>query len=400
MTAFDALVVGAGPAGSAAAALLARAGARVALLDRAAFPRPKACAEYLSPEAGRVLAALGVLEAVRREPHARLTGMRIVSPAGISVVGRFGVTQGFRPFTPYGIAIRRERLDGLLVERAAALGAHLYERTSAEEMRQAGTGLEVVARGGTRRIALRAPLVIGADGLHSRVARWLGVVRRGRRRRVALVTHAANAAAMTDVGEMHVGADGYVGLAPVGEGLTNIAVVVDARRVPPAPTTRARLAALLARFPAVEARLRGARFVSPVRAVGPFARWTTRATADHVLLVGDAADFYDPFTGEGIFAALRGAELAVPHALAALAAGRFAAGDLCGYDRARHRTFRGKWLLERAIGLAVAHPRVLDHVAARLARRPALADLLVGATGDFVPAGRVLRPAVLTGLVA
>ena len=231
------------------------------------------------------------------------------------------------------------------------------------------------------------------------MARRLGVARRGPRQRFAFVTHAADVRGMGDVGEMHVGAGAYIGLAPVGRDLTNVAAVVELAHLSAAGRPADRLRELIDRFPAVRERLAGARFVSPVLAVGPFARWTTRATGDGVLLVGDAADFYDPFTGEGIFAALRGAELLAPHALAGLASGRLAARDLAGYDRDRRRAFGGKWLLERLIGWTVAVPRVLDHVAARLAKHSELADLLVGATGDFVPPWRVLRPAFAWRLV-
>jgi geranylgeranyl reductase family protein len=395
---FDVLVVGAGPAGSAAATLLAEGGVRVGLVERAVFPRPKACAEYLSPEAGRVLARLDVLAAVEAERPARLAGMRVVSPDGTSFAGRFGGAGAFRPFAVHGLALPRERLDQLLAERAARAGAVLLERTRLESLDRAGGEIAVTVRDRGGRRGLRAPLVIGADGLRSRVAQWMGVARRGSRRRLALVAHVEGARAVDDLGEMHVARDAYVGLAAVGGGRTNVSVVAEVAALPAGAGVQ-RWEALLARFPAVRARLAGARRVTPVRAVGPFAHRTTRATGDGVLLVGDAADFYDPFTGEGIFAALRGAELAAGRARAALERGRFTRPALRGYDRDRRRAFGGKWLLERAIGLAVATPRLLDHVARRLAQRPELADLLVGATGDFVPASRVLTPRVALGLL-
>jgi flavin-dependent dehydrogenase len=184
----------------------------------------------------------------------------------------------------------------------------------------------------------------------------------------------------------------------VGPDLTNVSAVAEIAAVPPG-TPEARWRGLVAQVPAVAERLARATLASPVRAVGPFSRWTTRATGNGALLVGDAADFYDPFTGEGIFAALRGAELAAGRLLPALDRGGVTRRRLRAYDRDRLRTFGGKWLLERAIGLAVARPRLLDHVARRLVRRPDLADLLVGATGDFVPARHVLNPAVALRLL-
>jgi flavin-dependent dehydrogenase len=125
-----------------------------------------------------------------------------------------------------------------------------------------------------------------------------------------------------------------------------------------------------------------------------------RATGDGVALVGDAADFFDPFTGEGIYAALRGAELLAPRLSAVMARGMPRAADLAPYDRDRRRAFADKWRIERAIGAVVARPALLDHVAARLARRPDLADLLVGVTGDFVPPLTLARPAIAWRLVA
>jgi geranylgeranyl reductase family protein len=399
-TTFDAIVVGAGPAGSAAAALLAERGCSVALVERAEFPRPKPCAEYLSPEAARVLDRLGLTDTLQREGAARLRGMRVVSPGGTAFTGRFAGARPFRGYHDYGLALPREVLDAHLAAAAVERGAVLLERTSVEGISAASSRGRVVAvRCGDTQRALTGRVVIGADGLNSRVARVLGVARRGRRRRLALVTHYEGVAGMGDVGEMHVGPASYVGLAPVGRGLTNVAVVADLRRVTPRGPLEDWMDDLLRAFPTVRERLGAGGRATPVRAAGPFARTTRRATDDRAILVGDAADFYDPFTGEGIYAALRGAELAAEQVARGLEADRLGAADLAPYDRARRREFAGKWIVERVVSWMVAHPASLDHVARRFADKPGLADLLVGVTGDFVPPAQVLKPSYVWRLV-
>ena len=138
-----------------------------------------------------------------------------------------------------------------------------------------------------------------------------------------------------------------------------------------------------------------------VRVTGPFASHASRAWGRGVALVGDAADFFDPFTGEGIYAALRGGELLAPYALESLAADRPRDADaaLRAYDRARRRAFRGKWAIERLVALAVGAPALLNRAAATLEVSPAMAHLFVGVAGDFVPAREVLRPGYLAKLI-
>jgi flavin-dependent dehydrogenase len=113
--------------------------------------------------------------------------------------------------------------------------------------------------------------------------------------------------------------------------------------------------------------------------------------------VGDAADFFDPFTGEGIYAALRGGELLGGFAADAIRAPTPTAAHraLHAYDNARRHEFRQKWLVERVISAAVSSPMLMNHAARVLGRRRDLADLLIGVTGDFVPPAAVLRPSFL-----
>src|SRR5262249_31348710 len=155
---------------------------------------------------------------------------------------------------------------------------------------------------------LRARLVVGADGLRSVVARRMGVAHSLRwPRRLALVTHYANVADVGEHREMHVERDGYGGIADVGNGLTTVALVVPARRAREIAGDRAAfLDAWLRARPHLAPRFARASRATPVVATGPFASHTRRAWAPGVALVGDAADFFDPFTGEGIYAALRG----------------------------------------------------------------------------------------------
>jgi flavin-dependent dehydrogenase len=249
---------------------------------------------------------------------------------------------------------------------------------------------------------MRATLTVGADGLRSVVARRLGLVRSAPwPRRVALVAHYRGVRGIGTLGEMHVTRHGYLGLAAVGSGITNVALVVprsSAASMHGDPA--AFLAAWIDAQPALRERFTSAARITPLRATGPFASHATRAWAPGALLVGDAADFYDPFTGEGIYAALRGGELAAPHAAGAVRAlerGNSAAAreELQQYERARHSAFAGKWRVEKLIGAAVSQPWLMNHAARVLGRDRDLADLLVGVTGDFVPPSAVLSPGVL-----
>lgn len=398
------LVVGGGPAGSAAAWHCARAGLDVCVVDRAQFPRAKPCAEYVSPEGSRILHAMGALDTLESRA-AHLSGMVVHAPSGDRIHGEFVARHGFKGFRDKGLGIRREVLDTVLLERARVAGAAVVERAKVEQLLVDGdgqvTGAVVRTPDGDR--TMHASLVIGADGLRSVVSRRLGLARVARwPQRVALVAHYRDVAGMGALGEMHVTRQGYVGLARVNDGMVNVALVVPRSRAQGLRDgTGAFLTAWMQAHPSLGARFAHATRVTPVRATGPFASRAKRPWAPGAMLTGDAADFFDPFTGEGIYAALRGGELLAEFAVQAVAAASRErhVQALRAYEAARKATFGGKWRVEQLIGLAVGIPPLLNHAARVLSRDRDLADLLIGVTGDFVPAREVLRARVLMRLL-
>ena len=397
----DVLIVGAGPAGAASAVLLARRGVNVVVVDRAAFPREKPCAEYLSPEAVRVLDCLGVVGDLERAGARPLAGTVVRGPRGSRLHGLFARARPV-PFRSTGLSVTRRVLDHRLVLAAREAGAVVLERTRLDGLLHDGPAVAgAIVRRRQGRLGIHARLTIGADGLRSTVARSLGHRSQGRPRRIALVAHVTRVPDLGASAEMHVGAHGYVGLNQVGEDLANVSLVVPARAA-----TRARGRATefffeqLSRFPGVRDRVSPDRLLHPVLTTGPFAVRAQRVIADGALLVGDAAEFFDPFTGEGICSALRGAELVsalLPDALAGV--GPVPVARLRAYARARRRVFAGKWAVERLIGYAMGWPALFDRAVERLGRRAGMAHTFIGVTGDFVPARHVLNPLFLARMV-
>jgi flavin-dependent dehydrogenase len=199
---------------------------------------------------------------------------------------------------------------------------------------------------------------------------------------------------------MYVDHSEYCGIAYLGNDVTNVAVVVPVSRAAEVAVDRTEFfESWIAERPEIAARFASAERIDQVRATGPFASSARRAWVSGAALVGDAAEFFDPFTGEGIYTALRGGEILADAVADSLLSGKATDAALNEYEIARRKEFSGKWTVEKIIGAAVAFPALINRAANVLSRRPDMADLLVGVTGDFVPAREVLRPGYVFNLL-
>ncbi|HET7771057.1 MAG TPA: FAD-dependent oxidoreductase [Chloroflexota bacterium] len=392
----EVVVIGGGPAGSATAALLAQRGHDVLLLDRARFPRDKACAEYLSPGVEDVLRRLGALDRILALHPERPLGMRLVHRGAISA--RIGYPD--QPTARRALCLPRRDLDAALLDHARSAGVRVHEATTLTHLAASPSGTTVTVNPGP---PVRARLAIGADGARSVVARSAGLLRRVVwPRRLGLIAHVPRTPALDSIaewGEMHVGRGAYCGLAPLPGGRVNVGLVMPLATARRAGGLEAALEAGLSRVPTARSRLAGAPRIGRVRGAAPIACRAARPYADSLLLVGDAAGFLDPFTGEGVYRALRGAERAAEAAHHALSTGRSDARALAPYAAARARAFGAKGALSLVIQGLLATPPLLAYALRRLDRRPSVAAILGGALGDYRDPAAVLRPAFLVGLL-
>jgi geranylgeranyl reductase family protein len=401
---FDALVVGAGPAGSVAAAILAKEGLRVALLERAAAPHEKICGEYVGPRAVADLERLGFGEALRGVATRRLDGMAMVVPDGTVVESAFVTDAGA---AAHGLSVARALLDGALQQEARRRGAQLsFERAvTAVEFGRDG----VVVHAGE---PWRARWLIGADGRFSLVARACGLaVPAGSdaRPRQRGVIHAwlRNVADVRDRGEMHLLRDGaYLGLDPLADGRLNAGLVVDVATVAAAVRDQdggARLLAAAARSPALAPRFRAAQVEGEVRYLAPMTTAVRAVASGRALLVGDAAGFVDPLTGEGIALAIASGELAARAIVQALRAGdrpEHARAAAAAYARDHARLVRGKRWLHPLLQALLRRPALADRIGARLTTSPAAAQRLLAVISNLRPPSALLHPEFWAPLLA
>jgi len=371
----DALIAGAGPAGSIAATILARAGARVMVLDRATFPRPKLCGDTLNPGALSVLERLGL--GCAAGASIPLDGMIVTGEDGVRVEGRYeGVS---------GRGISRGDLDAALVMAAAGAGARVEEGVlvqgplvDSSNHHPTVTGLTVSGRQG-RSLQIRSRVVIAADGRYSRVARALGLSSAAPwPRRWAIGGYFEGVTGMSSrLGEMHVRKTYYMGVAPLARGITNACVVT------PNPAGRLPADCLLTMLrgdPLLKERFAGAKLVTAPICLGPLSVDARAAGAPGLLMAGDAAGFVDPITGDGLRFALRGAELAAREALRALESG-FDSAHVRLLE-ARRREFSRKWRFNRAMRWIVTYPAAVRAAEYGVAIVPQLMKQAIRYAGD------------------
>jgi flavin-dependent dehydrogenase len=342
---YDVAIAGGGPAGAACATLCAAAGLRTLVLEKSRFPRDKVCGDCVNPGCWPVLRELGVVDAILAAPHLPVSSVTFVGP------GPRRVTFPLPPSDPGEIAITRRILDDILLRHAIAAGAEVRQESPIHGLkRQPGGAWIIQAPNET----FTARHLVAADGRNSTVARLLRTAPAARRDRIGLQTHLPMPAGITGGIELHLLPHGYCGIAPVGGGLANFCLVATARNID------ALKAAISRRFG-----------ISPEqqwRSIAPLARAPIGPLRDGVLYIGDAARVVEPFTGEGIYYALRSARLA---------AQSLAAGAVDQYPAAHAALYRRRLWINQLARSAVTHPRAGALLLRALSAHPAPLGYLV-----------------------
>jgi len=365
----------------------------VRVIERSRFPRTKVCGEYLNAGAVEALARLGVLDGVRAVAS-ELRGVRIV-PAGAGAVAL--------AFPGPALACARAELDAVLLAAAAAAGATVeqarVEDVVVEEGRCAGVRVRTAAGDLEHR---PARVVVGADGIGSIIARKLGLtapIARGAR--YAIGGHYAGFGAFDGFVEMYVGGGAYFALNPLDDGRTNVMVVVPRERLARwSADVDAGVGGAAAALAAGARSFGEAQRIGPRVSIGPLAHDVRRPWAPGAVLVGDAAGFVDPFTGQGVFLALTGAERAADAIQAALRDPSREADAFAAYGRWRGTDVLWRRRLGRAVKLLVDVPPLARRAARGLARFPDAGTALLEALAGVGPPQRAFRASVLGRLLA
>ena len=337
---YDVIIIGGGPGGSVAGIVLARAGLRVALLEKEVFPRDKLCGEFLSGEGYALLKSLGL--------GRRLSAVGAASVGFVVVTGSKGGR--YRGAAPGGaISISRFRLDMALLDEARASGVDVFDGEAARRVEGELSSGFVVRSNGSE---IESRAVVCAAGRHGRVINQIrgGRGRPGTRRMVAFKTHYSGPMPPGRV-ELHAFMGGYCGVQRVENDLVNICWLSRAsvlREAGGSPDSM--LEYMQSQNRALRRRLERLR---PRRheflAASPLDFSPRGPVASDVLMVGDSAGMIAPMCGDGMAMAMHSGALAASH-LEGFLTGTLPAADLlAGYASAWKRSFLPRMRLARLL---------------------------------------------------
>ncbi len=338
MKPFDIAVVGGGPAGSTCAACCASAGLRTLVLERERFPREKVCGDCINPACWPVLKRLSLSQRVRALPHAELEAVEFIAIDGQSV--HVDLPSGDES----EIAVKRSLFDNLLFARAREVGSEVRDATTVTAIEKTSSGKWRITAGQTD---FEAQVLIAADGRNSTVARIRNLLPRTQRERIALQTHIAMPPDFGNRVVLQFLEQGYSGQAPVNENELNVCLVAKPRDIEALKDWAVK------RFAVSRDH--------PWRTITPLTRAPLSPAHENLFLIGDAARVVEPFTGEGIYYALRSGELAANAAVKTVR-GQSRKTPFRDFNREHAAMYHGRLWINRMARAAVLSPRIASYL--------------------------------------
>lgn len=391
--------MGGGPAGAALAIRLRRLGHEVVVFERLGRPRWRACGVYSSPLTRRRLADLGL----SAQELARL--IRPISAMVVETVAGSAAARLEYPAPHHACGVDRVRLEEVLLARARDAGARIEQGAVVRSVELHGSQAKLHVSTAEGAASWAAGLVVGADGPASLVARSARVAIPSRRfRRAGLTVHRHDPQAEPEGlpmdARMVVGPGWYCGIAPVPNGRVNVGIVVGEaelrRQLTPTAGLDTFLDRKVATLPGGKRAWHAAPATDELQVALPLVHRVKQASGPGFLLVGDAAGFIDPLSGEGLHRALVSAELAAD------AISSWRQGDrssMRDYDHHLRSRFRNKDVLSWLFQAFLTNSQMASLALSSLARRHDLRQTFSLAMADLVPASRVLDPRFLAALL-
>ena len=313
---YDAIIVGAGPAGSTAALYAHRMGLKCILLDKAMFPRDKICGDALSGKSVRIMEELNLIDEVGRLDGAEINRITFGSPSNKQFDVHLRASEKNNHITK-GYVIPREIFDNYLFEKAEKITDTKQGFTVKDLIYENDqiSGIRGISRDGNEEI-INAPIIMGCDGANSIIARKLGVYKMDMKNTsVAIRQYYGGVEGLTNQIELHYLREvkpGYFWIFPAGNGKANIGIGLSKSAAKQDNRTLKQIMDQIIASPHFQERFANAKPLEKPKGWNlPMGSVHRKNCGDGYMLLGDAAGLIDPFTGEGIGNAMVASKYAI-----------------------------------------------------------------------------------------
>ncbi|NNE47740.1 MAG: geranylgeranyl reductase family protein [Rhodothermales bacterium] len=377
---YDVIVVGAGPGGSSAAAFMAQSGQHVLLVDKEYFPRDKVCGDAVGGKSLDILSRLGVTKKLMKADALQTWGITFSAPSGdqISI-----------PFSPEwdtpAFVCKRQSFDDLVFRAAEDAGVEIWQGSEARGLLWTGDAVAgvTVARPDGKQVDVRAPLVVGADGAYSAVARGLGIDQLDKKHYVGAIrayyegVTGFNEGNYLEIHFVDTVIPGYFWIFPLPDGGANVGLGMPSSVLKKRNIRMRELLDQLVADRRFAPRFEGARRVGKIRGWGlPLGSRPRKMAGNGWMLVGDAASLIDPFSGEGIGNAVLSASSAADWASTARRTGDYSLSVLSGYQKEVLGLLRDELRVSHLMQKIARRKRLLNMVIRKASRSKELADTI------------------------